>query len=105
MFHNTINADKIQVAEFNIKVKGQMDRVLEFFRNHPGKQFTPFEVQKALDMYYHPITSIRRAITDLTLSGKLTKCDEQRKGPYGKANYTWKLNTIAEPTQMALFNE
>lgn len=105
MFHNTINATNNEVAEFNVKIKTQNDRILEFFKNNQGKQYTPFDVQKALDMYYHPITSIRRAISDLCADNKLIKCNEQRTGPYGKKNYTWKYNNIPEPTQLILFND
>ena len=38
-----------------------------------------------------PITSIRRAITDLTNAGKLTKTDTMKLGRYGKHVHTWKL--------------
>ena len=38
-----------------------------------------------------PITSIRRALSDLTSECKLTKTDNKKLGPYGKHEFTWKL--------------
>ena len=38
-----------------------------------------------------PITSIRRAITDLTNEGKLVKTNSLKKGNYGKKCHCWKL--------------
>lgn len=38
-----------------------------------------------------PITSIRRAITNLTNDGELVKHDRMRMGDYGKDNHTWSL--------------
>ena len=40
----------------------------------------------------YPITSIRRALTNLTKQGKLIKTNEKRIGMYGRSEYVWKLN-------------
>jgi hypothetical protein len=40
-----------------------------------------------------PITSIRRAMTNLTDAGFLEKTDHKRKGPKGKAEYIWKVKS------------
>jgi hypothetical protein len=42
--------------------------------------------------HVYPITSIRRAITDLTRSGYIRKTPLQFKSKYGKRCYTWRLN-------------
>ena len=39
-----------------------------------------------------PITSIRRAMSNLTSSNVLIKTDTQVKGDYGKLNYKWQYN-------------
>ena len=53
---------------------------------------TPFDVETALySNTMVPITSIRRAITNLTNDEKLVKTDNQKTGPYGKPSYCWKL--------------
>ena len=50
-----------------------------------------------------PITSIRRAMTCLTNSGKIVKTDRQIKGMYGKAEHLWELPELKEPIQVSLF--
>lgn len=69
----------------------QTERIAEFFSNNPGNLYTPFEVQDALATDA-PITSIRRAMSDLTRKGFLIKTSEQRLGELGNLNYCWKLN-------------
>ena len=39
----------------------------------------------------YPITSIRRALTNLTDQGLLEKTDKMVMGKYGKKTHTWKL--------------
>ena len=50
-----------------------------------------------------PITSIRRAMTDLTNLGKIVKTDRQIKGLYGNAEHLWEL-PLLEPKQVSLFD-
>jgi predicted transcriptional regulator len=51
---------------------------------------TPFDVQD--DVGHHvPITSIRRAITNLTQKGILIKSEVTKMGRHGKMNYCWEL--------------
>jgi hypothetical protein len=38
-----------------------------------------------------PVTSIRRAITDLTVQDKLVKTNVMEIGGYGKDEHTWRL--------------
>ena len=38
-----------------------------------------------------PITSVRRAISNLTKDHKLEKSSKQKLGKYGKLNHTWHL--------------
>lgn len=53
--------------------------------------FTASNLYEMSDKKY-PITSIRRALTNLTKQGKLIKTDEKRIGMYGRSEYVWKLN-------------
>lgn len=50
--------------------------------------FSPSDMQ----FMDYPLTSIRRALTNLTKQGKLIKTDEKRIGMYGRSEYVWKLN-------------
>ena len=38
-----------------------------------------------------PLTSIRRALTNLTNAGELVKTDKQMKGMYGRPEHQWRL--------------
>lgn len=93
-FYNTIEASGQSLIDFEASNQTSSEKVLAFFERHKGQSFTPFEVAKELSQY--PITSIRRAITDLTNQNKLIKNDkeQQRTGQYGKPNYTWTLNSV-----------
>ena len=53
--------------------------------------FSPFDVLDLTELNA-PITSIRRALTDLTSKGKLVKSSIMKMGPYGKQVHCWKLN-------------
>ena len=96
MYHNTTN-ETVKLAEYFDKVTKQDEKVMDFFTLNPGVEFTPPEVHKYVSSMA-PLTSIRRAITNLTNAGKLVRSDVKRQGIYGRDNYTWKLR----PHQMSL---
>lgn len=89
-FFNTIGIPQdLLIIELE-KVEKQQDKVITIFEVSMMLGLTPTEVFKALGEQY-PITSIRRAITNLTEAGKLRKTVKMRKGMYGKMNYVWEL--------------
>lgn len=94
MFHNTIGLLPSEVAPREVKNSKQSDIILKLFEDNMYQSFTPCEVHLLTGQQY-PITSIRRAITDLTKMNKLEKTDLRRKGMYGELNYTWKLRESA----------
>jgi Fe2+ or Zn2+ uptake regulation protein len=67
----------------------QEDLILDLFVRM-DRELTPFEVQELLGNKY-PITSVRRAITNLTKQGKLEKTTTRKSGVYGQLNYCWKV--------------
>ena len=91
-FYNTISETGQTLQESVHQCLKQEDRVLIFFKKHPGAEFTPFEVQNYLGMHDSPTTSIRRAMTNLTIANELIKTEHQKTEKYGKKNYLWKLN-------------
>ena len=101
-FFNTINEAGNALAESNKKINRQEDLIYSLFVqcNQP---LSPSMVlnQSGLNC---PITSIRRAMTCLTNSGKIVKTNRQVKGIYGKAEHLWKLPEMEEPKQVSLFN-
>ena len=67
----------------------QEDVITEFFNRHKGRPYTPWEVWRALGEIY-PITSVRRAMNNLTQKGILLKREDIKKdGRYDASNNTW----------------
>lgn len=87
------------------KAKTQETKILLFFKSHPHKSFAPHEIGLCLEFFLKrtPITSIRRAITNLERSGQLMKTDRMINGQYGKPVHTWRFKPIKKPVQPALF--
>lgn len=88
-YYNTTNLEGDALSEAVAATRTQEEQVLEVFQKHEGELLTPWDVQEELS--FSPITSIRRAITDLTRKGELEKTDQKRKGAYETMNYTWRL--------------
>ena len=89
-FYNTNNEFGKELQASIVKSRHQGEIIMEYFKLHPDKEFTPFEIHRAVGLVGTPLTSIRRAITNLTFDNKLIKTDNQRTGQYGKKNYCWK---------------
>lgn len=103
VFYNTVGLQGEALEHANGKAYSQQEKIMHFFRLNPGKMFTPFEVQKYTNLVGTPITSIRRALSNLTIQGRLIKTATQKEGQYGKPNHTWSLK-LNEPVQTDLFN-
>jgi hypothetical protein len=79
----------------------QEKKIERFFFRNPTGRYTPFEVQRILFDENTPITSIRRALTDLTVAGVLVKDeDHQKREKYGAHNCTWSLKESHTQTVM-----
>lgn len=90
-YHNTTNLSGQQLVRAERKSMSVEKKVLRFFRANPSKDFTPYEVWSALNIP-NPVTSVRRAMTNLTLYDKeLVQLEKKRPGIYGAYNYCWKL--------------
>ena len=80
--------------------------VLDFFNSHPGAEFTACQVYTRLpELHNQPLTSTRRAITNLAKAGHLVKTNNRVPGIYGALAYTWRLsnyNGVKRGTQLAL---
>ena len=86
LFHNTINLQPSELEHANKQAAHQEDAILNFYQSRLG-MFTPCEC--AAEFPQWPITSIRRAITNLTKRGLLVKTHVKRKGIYGMVNNCW----------------
>ncbi len=90
-YYNTTNLTGGNLSEAVGKAETQKDIILAFFTKHPDMEFTPFDVQKHANLSGAPVTSVRRAMTNLTDDGKLIKTNNVKKGLYGAMNFTWRL--------------
>lgn len=105
-FYNTTNETGERLADYQHKAETQDEAILRVFRYadkvHP-KGLTPSEAHELAGLK-SPITSIRRAITNLTKDGKLQKTDDKREGPFGRPEYVWRLveNKAGEQLSLSL---
>ena len=99
-YHNTTHSTGEELRDYRRKTLAQDQFILEFFRKHPNNEFTPSEVLHRLFTENVPLTSVRRAMTNLTNDGKLVKTPHQRKGPFGRPEHCWRL---AGSVQMDMF--
>ena len=90
-YHNTTELSGDELKQAIDKAVSQDDKVLIYFRNNADKEFTPSEVHKEIFPANVPLTSVRRALSNLTRKGYLEKTDNQKTGVYGRPEYTWQL--------------
>ena len=95
-YYNTNKETGPTLFESNRKAKSQEDIISRWLRKYPGywgtSASTPDYVHKLL---FHPkgvpVTSIRRAFTNLCKKGVLEKTDKMIEGYYGKKVHTYKV--------------
>ena len=90
MYYNTNEETGEVLTESRNRAETQGGIIYKYFRDNPRAELTPFEIKAVLRMRA-PITSIRRAITDLTTEGKLEKTSTLKSGSYGKKCHCWRL--------------
>jgi hypothetical protein len=93
-FFNTTHLDGDARREARRRVRGQQLDVLQFFERHPEDRFAPEDVLDALyagQTSAPPLTSVRRAITNLTAAKYLEKTDDWAVSRYGARTHTWRL--------------
>jgi len=107
MFHQRNQMPEADVARGKRQAANQETIIRRYFEDHPEVRLTPPEVLERLFSALGgcPLTSVRRALTDLTEQGVLTKhTDDQKPGPYGMRNCTWGLAKV-EVHQETLWGE
>lgn len=89
-YHDTTNVGftALTIAERN--AKKQEDIVLAVYMKERAYLSPDFVwIKSGLFNQDVPLTSVRRAITNLTAEGKLVKSERKTRGRYGKAQHTW----------------
>jgi len=92
MYYNTNEETGENLQRSRARTASQEDIIYRIFDGESNLELTPSELLSMLgpDTIW-PITSVRRALSDLTSEGKLTKTNNKKLGPYGKHEFTWKL--------------
>jgi Fe2+ or Zn2+ uptake regulation protein len=78
-----------QVASFTVQAARQEEVILAYFRTNPG-EYSPEAIQEKV-LPQAPITSVRRAMTNLTEAGLLEKTGNKVAGKHGRPVGTWAL--------------
>lgn len=96
-FHNTISLKGNELKQAEVKARAQEDYVLEYF--DATVQLTAENVHYGLKFEgaispNTPLTSIRRAITNLCNRGKIEKLNEMRMGSMGKPIHLYRRKNI-----------
>jgi len=102
-FHNTTQETGSDLKQYKEKAATQQNIVYDLFKNHQFRG-TPFEIRTELIRRGRlnprvPITSIRRALSNLKEAGKLDLEKDDKGEPlkkieeYGRSNYIFKLKT------------
>ena len=88
-FFNTIDENPDELAKSQAQALTQEQRIMSCF-NQYEKPLSPSMVLSISGLNC-PITSIRRAMTNLSDNGKLEKTKEFVMGNYGKKEHLWQL--------------
>ena len=93
MYYNTNKESGKTLKRSRKKANSQEQMILALFKQNPRAKFTPESVLKKLQSVHqnYPITSIRRAMSNLKDDGYLIKTDDKAKGDWGKNVHLWKL--------------
>lgn len=109
-YHDTVDERGQVLDTYEEKAKSQDEAVLAFFKRNPGILFTPFDVleQCYMGCKQPPITSIRRAITNLEKRFEnndhgVRKSRKKKKGDYGRNNHCWVY--VPKTIQKSLLDE
>lgn len=90
-YFNTTHLNGEALEKERENASTQERTILRLFQLNPFSYISPDMAQVMVGMENVPITSIRRAISNLTKNGHLEKTPVKAKGKYGKPTYTWRL--------------
>jgi hypothetical protein len=91
-YYNTNNLKGEELKEKKEKVVGQTGEILHVFASNPKVWLSPWDVYDKTGCRF-PITSVRRAISNLEDKGFLVKSQGTKpSGPYNDKSHTWQLD-------------
>ena len=87
-YFNTNDETGEVLKKSRFKASSQQVKILEYMSRYFNELSTPWDIQMHV-LPDTPITSVRRALTNLTDAGLIFKTDYKKTGKYGKINHTW----------------
>ena len=91
MYFNTTETTGSELRRYQEKAGSQEEQIMDWFLAYE-QMATPSKIRKLVFANTNvPLTSVRRAMTNLTDSGDLVKTDIQVRGPYGRPEFKWRL--------------
>jgi hypothetical protein len=90
-YYNTNNEVGTALADSRDTARCQQERILKYFKWSFHDGFSPDEIWVLVFQRSIPLTSVRRAVTNLTLEGHLVKTEHTKVGCYGKRCHVWML--------------
>lgn len=94
-YYNTTQLSGDELNQAVGRAKEQEEAILLIYRNC-DYSLSPSKIMSCCNRAGHnwPLTSIRRAITNLTAQGKLIKTGSMAPGIYGKPEHLWIYNKM-----------
>lgn len=91
-----------QVRHLQESANRQEKDIARWFWRNPNQTIGPGQLHQQQG-YTWPVTSTRRAISNLTEAGILQKTEKQSMGVYGKPEYHWQWRWPQHSPQRSLF--
>lgn len=112
-FHNTVGLEGNELEQAIAKCKSQEEIVMAYFKSRPMRQMTASFVYNFLTEHAYisskvPITSIRRAMSNLSYDKLLRKSENKVPGPLGMVEHEWVYepeDSEKEPLNIGLFHK
>jgi len=92
-YYNTNKESGETLTSSQGNTQSQENCILTYFRGGTYALSAPHNLEFLFD-YKVPITSIRRALSNLEKGGKLIKTDKMVMGNYGKMVHTWRIKEV-----------
>lgn len=100
--HRTEGYSETQIAYMKTQATRQEKEIGKVFFLGRLSSFSPSQVHEQ-KCFQWPLTSTRRAISNLTKAGILEKTDHTVEGRYGKPEHCWKWKNPNEGQQQSFF--
>ena len=95
MFYNTTHESGKMLEEFRGKALSQEAKIAEHMKKN-RVAYSPYQIRDILFSEATPVTSIRRAMTNLTDDGVLLKLDRKVISRHGRPCHLWVANKEQE---------